>query len=79
METINRLITYFKYIAFHAVNCVMTLFFLHMAINRLISDSLYKFVQEGKLVDLRSECQRQSEQWQGIETNFRLVTCMEIV
>ena len=52
---INRLITYVEYIAFHAVNCVMTLFFLHTATDRLISDSLYKIVQEGKLEGLGSE------------------------
>jgi len=36
----------------------MTLFFLHMAIDRLICDSLYKIFQEGKLEGLGSEWQR---------------------
>jgi len=57
----------------------MTLFFLRMAIDRLISNSLYKIVQEGNLVGLCREWQGRSEQWQDIETNSRLLTYMEIV
>jgi hypothetical protein len=57
----------------------MTLFFLHMAIDRFISDSPYKIVQEENLVGLYSEWQRQSEQWQDVETNSRLLTYMGIV
>lgn len=57
----------------------MNLFFLHMAMDRLISDSPSKIVQEGNLLGLDSEWQRQSEQWQDIETNSSLLTYMEIV
>jgi hypothetical protein len=57
----------------------MMMFFLHMATDRLISDSPYKIVQEENLVGLYSEWQRESEQWQDVETNLRLLTYMGIV